>query len=404
MLKRVFRIIGPGLITASVVLGPGSIVSASDVGAKFGTSLLWLLVVAMVCMATYVGMSARIGCLSERTVLRLAAERHGSWLAVLLGISSFLVAAAFQFGNNLGVATAVSEITHAPLAIWPIGFTGLSILFLFWARDLYAFLERFLTVLVGVMILAFFANLVVAGFDIAEVGKGLVPQRPEGGFSSGRALVATSFSVIAALYQAYLVRSKGWRIDDYPTVVRDARSGITILGLITAVIVITSAGAFAGKGITIGSAGDLANQLEALFGPAAHVIFCIGLGAAAFSSFIVNALIGGALLCDGLGWDPSMDGRPAKCAASVVLLVGMSVALAVLFADINVVQSIVVGQMSTLLAVPLAAVVLVSIANSRAVMGEFRNGIVTNLIAATGLLLILWLWFETASGLIARLG
>ncbi len=404
MFKKLLQIIGPGFITASVVLGPGSIASASDVGARFGTDLLWLLVLAIVCMAAYVSMAARLGCCLEKPLLRVVAERYGAWLSIVLGISSFLVVAAFQFGNNLGVSTALSELTGLPEILWPLLFTVAAIVFLFWAKNVYALVEKIMAVLVAVMILAFFANLFFSGIEPAHLVKGLVPKRPEGGFSSSKALVATSFSVIAALYQAYLVRSKGWKIDDYPSVIRDAYSGIVIVGLVTGVILITSAEAFAGKGITIKTAGDLAIQLEALFGPAAHLIFCIGLAAAAFSSFIVNALLGGGLLCDGLGWDASMNSRSAKIAASAALLIGMTIAVAILHLGFNAVRAIVFGQMSTLLAVPIAAVVLFWMANQREFLGDHKNGIIANLIAAAGLILIVFLWYETAGGLLARFG
>ena len=42
--KSTLRTLGPALIVASVVLGPGSILTASQVGASFGYELVWVLV------------------------------------------------------------------------------------------------------------------------------------------------------------------------------------------------------------------------------------------------------------------------------------------------------------------------------------------------------------------------
>ena len=41
-----WRSIGPALITACVVFGPGSLVISSNVGATYGYELLWLLALA----------------------------------------------------------------------------------------------------------------------------------------------------------------------------------------------------------------------------------------------------------------------------------------------------------------------------------------------------------------------
>ena len=40
---RFFRALGPAVIVASVVLGPGSILSSSKVGAAYGFSMVWVL-------------------------------------------------------------------------------------------------------------------------------------------------------------------------------------------------------------------------------------------------------------------------------------------------------------------------------------------------------------------------
>ncbi len=64
-IKNIFRSIGPGLIIASVVLGPGSITVASRIGSEYGYSFLWVIVLATVFMITYTSMSARFGVVNS---------------------------------------------------------------------------------------------------------------------------------------------------------------------------------------------------------------------------------------------------------------------------------------------------------------------------------------------------
>ena len=100
-----------------------------------------------------------------------------------------------------------------------------------------------------------------------------------------------------------------------------------------------------------------AKQLDALFGAWARIIFCLGLAAAAFSSFVMNAMIGGVLFSDSMGRGWHLNDRLPKALGVAALLVGMVVALLVLQVErISFVNCLVAAQAGTLLAVPLAAV------------------------------------------------
>ena len=48
--KKWYHRIGPGLITACVVIGPGSILTSSNVGAQQGYSMAWVVVLSVVFM------------------------------------------------------------------------------------------------------------------------------------------------------------------------------------------------------------------------------------------------------------------------------------------------------------------------------------------------------------------
>jgi len=385
---EILKRFGPGLITASIVLGPGSIVASSDAGARGEYRLVWVLVGASVLMAAYTAMGARLGCALDTSPLEHVSRRAGRWLAVLVGLSAFLVTAGFQFGNNLGVAFAASGLVGGPVWIWPLVFTGLSLSFLFAAKHLYRWLERFMMVLVGLMILAFFTNLFWTGVDLPKLALGLVPRWAAGDAGVARAMLATTFSVVAAFYQAYLVQAKGWRREDLPSAIRDAWLGIGILGLIAIVILVGSAQTLYGTG-TITNVGQLAAQLAGTLGPAANVVFCCGLAAASFSSFLVNALIGGHMLADGLGLDSRMNSLSAKVLASGVMLIGCSVAVATVAFGYGTTASLLTAQASTLIAAPLCAVLLFFLTCRRNPMGELRNRWGAIVLGAVGLAVIL---------------
>ncbi|MCA9437282.1 MAG: Nramp family divalent metal transporter [Candidatus Omnitrophica bacterium] len=402
-LKFLIYATGPALITASVVVGPGSIVTASKAGGHFGYSLVWLLFCSSLFMMAYTYMGSRIGCCADRSILTLTAEKYGRWVSILAGISSFLVVAFFQSGNNLGVATAMTGLTGIDEFYWPIVFTGISLAMLFLSTNLYKLLEILMKVLIGLMVLSFLANLFYTGIRPVAFLKGFIPSFPEGSGDVARGMFPTTFSVVAALYAAHLAQGKKWRREDAGTAGKDAAVGIFMLFFISLIILSTAAGAFYGKeGIELGSAAQLSGALEGLFGSSARYIFCFGLAAAAFSSFLVNAMAGGGLLVDGLGMDKSFDRLPVKIGTTAALLIGMLIAMLALKTEFNPVTTILIAQAATLLAVPVCAVLLLLLANDRSVMGEMKNGPVVNGIAGIGFLVLCWMIWNTIGSIQAK--
>jgi Mn2+/Fe2+ NRAMP family transporter len=246
--------------------------------------------------------------------------------------------------------------------------------------------------LVAIMIVAFVANLFWTGISVPKLAAGLVPRLREKDLVIVSAMLATTFSVVGAFYQAYLVRAKGWKRENLGTAVGDAWAGITALGIMSAVILIGSAESLFGTGSSFGDIGELAQQLKGILGGVSNLMFCLGLAAASFSSFIVNAVVGGGLLADGLGLDSRVDGKSTKACASAALLVGCLVAVVTIVLG----TSLLLAQASTLLAVPLCAVLLLLLTSSRNVMGKLKNRLPTIAVGTVGLVVLLWLASNTA--------
>ena len=144
-------------------------------------------------------------------------------------------------------------------------------------------------------------------------------------------LIATTFSVAGAFYQGYLVREKGWGPDRVKDGFFDSLLGMCVLVGVTSVIMMTSAATFFGK-VTpaeLSDAGKMSGQLKASFGAAASWIFCFGFLAGAFSSFLVNAMIGGHVFSDGIGLGDTLQHKGARHLTALALLVGMVIGIVV---------------------------------------------------------------------------
>ncbi|WP_282113097.1 Nramp family divalent metal transporter [Maribacter stanieri] len=385
-IQNFFKALGPGFIIAAVVLGPGSITVSSKIGATHGYSLLWVIGLGAVSMSVYTTMSVRYGVLHEKSLLTTIAEKYGKWLSVAIGVCSFLAAMSFQFGNNLGVGMGMKTLTGINETIWPLIFTPLAIVLVFFTKNLYKALEQIMMTMVVILILAFIINLIFIKPDLEAAAMGFIPRAISGSdFNEIAALVGTTFVLHNAFFQAYLVQGKGWKLADMHKSIRDTKIGVFLLALISTLVVVTAAATLKPKGISVNSAADMAIQLEMLLGSFAKYIFGFGFMAAAFSSLVVNSVTGGGLLADSMGLGSSMNEKMPKVFTVIILLAGMIIAV---FFRGNVIYALIMAQASSILGVPLIAIGLFLVLNSKSIMGKYKNSILQNIMAVIGFILI----------------
>ena len=386
--RRWYQAIGPGLITACVVIGPGSILTSSKVGATGEYSMLWVVIAACIFMMFYMQMGARLGVVASESPGEILTRKAGRWLAIVVGIAVFFISTAFQFGNNLGVQSAFDVFLSSNWSIaLVVGFNALSISFLFFFKDFYQALEKLMMCFVGLMLTCFAINLFFAGPEIVAFSRGLLPTA--GAFNNIEVLglVGTTFVVAAAYFQAYLAKQKGWSPTELKTVIIDARVGSAIMAVITIMLMSTAAAVLAGKDLA--DVEQVAAALEPACGNKGKILFCVGLFSAAYSSFLVNSMIAGFILSDGLGLGSTSNSLGPKVLTTVVLLTGMIVALLVKGTGMSAVPAVVAAQAVTVIAGPLIAGVLLWLTNSPDVMGERTNGFLTNIFGVIGFLILL---------------
>jgi Mn2+/Fe2+ NRAMP family transporter len=359
----------------------------------------WIVVISIASMMVYVTIAARIGVSTRDSLGTLIARYFGRWLSIAIGCAIFFIASAFQFTNNLGIYSAVESFVNSPSS-GSIAMTATILLnvvtvgFLFGFRRLYRVLEVMMTALVILMIIAFAVNLIMARPDLISFGKGLLPLERSNLDISVLGLVATTFSIAAAFFQTYLVQQKGWGPDDLKRGLFDARVAAITMGIITIMLVTTAAAVL--KGQKLESVGDVAIGLRPLFGSLGASIFCIGLFCAAYSSFVVNSMVGGFVMSDGLGLSCNSEDRVPRFFTVAVLLLGMLMAIWIIQTGVKPVAAIVFGQAVTVLAAPALAMLLWWLSNRKDLLGPRSSGWLTNMLAAFGFLLLLGMSYRTA--------
>jgi manganese transport protein len=405
------RSLGPALIVAAVVCGPGSILTASRVGANFGHGMLWVLALAVFLMIGMTALASRLGVIMKGSACGELAVRLGRPAALAVGLIIFLVVSGFQVSNNLAVVAAMAPLIGEGLPkglqgpiLLPL-VNGIVLFALYRARHLYAVVEFSMKFLVGLMILAFLGNWIASGPSLISLLWGLVPRLPKEASTADwmalAGLFATTFSIAGAFYQSYLVRDKGWGPADLKRGLVDSFVGILVLGLITMIILSTAASTFHGReGIELGTVGDVARQLEPLFGVWAKWLFSLGILAGALSSFLVNAMVGGQFLADGLGLGDSMQAPWTRHGTALALVVAMVLGLVALSTGWNHVHLIMIAQACTVLGGPALAMTLLYLATRPDLQRQYPTPVWMLVAGWTGLAATLLLSVRTIINLL----
>jgi len=412
-LKQLFSSFGPAIIVAAIVLGPGSILTSSKVGAQFGYIGIAAIVLAVVLMIAMVALAGRIGVIYEDSPCDQLAQRLGRPVAVVVGVTLFGLVAIFQYSNNVAIISGLAPLLEtenyslmsgATPAIILISFNALVIFCLYWKRHLYRSVETLMKFLIGLMVVAFLINFFVICFS----SRGYVPvkseEAPEILVLMG--LMATTFSVGGAFYQAYLVKEKGWKLLDAKRGVTDSVVSISVVGILSTIILMTSARVFYGRPepVVLSGVGDVAMQLQPLFGPWAKVVFCMGIFAGAFSSFLVNALVGGTVLSDSIGKGSRLGEGWTLGLTTVALLCGLVVALLNLSDAKSTVNLITFAQALTVLGIPALAAALLYLGTRPDLTGERKVPAWIINLGWAGLVVAGALAIRTATAVLDKLG
>lgn len=379
--------LGPGLITAALIFGPGSLTVTTKLGAGFGFKLLWVIPLLIIFMIAYTRLASKMGLSLEVSPMEHIRQRYGGLTAILLGLGMLGITGSFQAGNAIGAGLAFAELTNMSTAFWVVFFAVLAIALLFF-RSFYKVLEKIMIGLVLLMLSSFLLTLLLSQPSLPLLAQGLIPSLPKGSEWLTIALVASSFSTVAAFYQAYLVQEKGWQVSDVATAMNESRNGIIILGLLSSMIMIVAATILHEAHIEVNAASDLGLALEPIFGRFATVAFMIGFFAASFSSLIGNATIGGALLADALGLGRSLSSWPVRACIIGVILFGSAIAL---YYGRLPLQLIIFAQALTIVIAPAAAIFILLITNDQKVMAPELRSKRAHLIPLIGLVVLLCL-------------
>lgn len=388
---------GPGFLVAAAFIGPGTVASCSMAGAQFGYALIFALVFATVTTIILQQMTGRLSLGSKydlgQALREFPQSRLTKGIFAILTLSSITFGcAAYEAGNIIGGSLGLEMVTSVSQKYW-IAIISLIAIFIL-SKGKYKLVEKFLIFLVFLMSVSFLTTLVIIKPNFLLILKGTIPSFPKNSLYLVLALVGTTVVPYNLFLHSSAVKEKWKSIANLKEVKKDLLLSITLGGIISASIVITSAVAFYGKGVSLESGIQLGQQLKPLFGSFTNFLFGLGFFAAGMSSALTAPYAAAFASSGVLGWKGGHNSKGFKGVWLGVIVAGLIIAYLRAAFNINPLSIIIFAQVANGFILPVASIFLLFVLNNRQKMGKLVNNIKQNILGSLIILIVsfLGLW------------
>ncbi|MFB6073736.1 MAG: Nramp family divalent metal transporter [Haloarculaceae archaeon] len=412
-LRTFLSYVGPGFLVSVAYMDPGNWATNIAGGARYGSALLWVVVLSSLMAIVIQVIAAKLGIATGTNIARICRERLPRPLVYVSWAAAELAMIATDVAEIIGAGIGFKLLFGVPLAGGAVIAGALSFLLLGARsayREGYRAFELLIASFVAVIGFAFLFELVLARPDPVAVGAGLVPGFPDGDavFYAAGILGATVMphSIYlhtqlvqdrrgraeeareAAAIESHLFSDGGadWHRQHFRLEAAD--TGIALFGamFVNAAMLVLAATALFGSGVaTIEAASE---TLQAVFGPLASEVFGLALVAAGLSSSFVATMAGQTVM------DGFLDFQIPAWARRLFTLVP---SLTIVLLGFETTTVLVASQVALSLELPFILLPLLWFSTRRNLMGRFRNrrpttvllGAIVALIISLNVLLVL---------------
>lgn len=408
--KRVFKLLGPGLITGASDDDPTAIAAYAKAGASLGYAMLWTALVTFPMMAVVQFTCAKVGLVTSRGLAGVVRDNYSRKL-LYPAVFALLVANTINTGADIGaIAAAVNLLVPVPITVLILPITFIILALLTWGS--YRLIANTFKWL-ALALLAYIGASFLAKPDWGDVLRGtFIPV-----FSTNSSFLVTLVAILGTNISPYLFF---WQASEEveeqgclpPGELQQCGRGAsstelkyvgwdTTIGMFFSNAVIyfvelaTAATLFKAGKTNIESAVDAAAALAPLAGDAATSLFAIGLMASGFLAVPVLAGSSAYVVSEVLGRSEGLSRKPREARLFYgVIVVSMLTGMLINFTGINPIDALFWSAVVNGMLAPPLLVLIMLVANNKKVMGDRVNGWFTNTVG----------WIATAAMFAAAIG
>ena len=389
-LRAYLAFAGPAVIASIAYMDPGNFATNIQAGAKYGYTLLWVVLTANLIAMLLQALSAKLGIVTGRNLAEMCREYFPRPVVWAMWVVSEIAAMATDLAEFLGGAIGLSLLFHMPLlagmAVTAVVTYGVLMFEGFGFRPI----ELIIGSMVSIIALCYVVELFIAPVDWASAAlHTVVPRIPD-----AEALLL-SVGIIGATVMPHAVylhsgltqarmpvrndaeRRKVLRFSNQEVII-----ALVVAGLVNMAMVMMASGAFHAGHPDVAEIETAYHTLTPLLGIGAAGVFLLSLIASGISSSTVGTMAGQMI----------MQGF-IRFRVPILLrrLVTMLPAFVVVAVGADATHSLVLSQVVLSIALPLPMISLLIFTSRRDIMGPFVNSRLTLVTALAGTAVVLLL-------------
>ena len=370
----------------------GDLVTDALIGARFGLSLVWVTVVAVVGISVYSEMAGRVAVMTGRPVFDLVRERMGPRIALGNVVVSYLVNALALVAELCGVALAIELLTDVHYLLWVPPVAVLAFLVL-WKLP-FEHMER-LYGLTGLALFVFVVAVWQLGPDWGQMWHDV--SRPS--VPGGEGLPTYFFYAVVMLgaqmtpYEVFFFSSgaveHGWTSKDLTDARVNVFLGYPVGGALAIGIQATAYLVLQPAGIQVDHLSQTVLPVAVAFGKVGLALAVLGIVAATFGSVMETLLSSSYTVAQHFGWEWGKTKRPAEASRFTALtLLTLVAAVAVALTSLNPVTITVYAVYLGAATLPFTYVPILIVANDHRYLGDHVNGRFANALGVVYLVVV----------------
>ena len=380
--RKLFAFAGPGYLVAVGYMDPGNWATDIAGGAKFGYSLLSVVMISNLMAILLQALAARLGIASGRELAQACRDSYSRQTTIALWLLCEIAIAACDLAEVVGAAIALNLLFGLPL-IWGVCLTSLDVLIvLFLQHKGFRYVEALVVGLILAIAGCFAIELWLARPDVTQVALGFVPHTE---ILSNPAMLYIAIGILGATVMPHnlYLHSSIVQTRKYMDTHEGKREAIRFASIdsavalmsalfINAAMLIMAAATFHGTGYQdVADITDAHKLLAPLLGTsAASVLFAVALLCSGQNATLTGTLAG-QIVMEGF---INLRLRPwLRRLVTRLIAIVPAVIVTAIYGEAGTGSLLIASQVVLSLQLPFAVFPLVAFTSSRAKMGAFVN-------------------------------
>ncbi len=375
--RRLFAFVGPAYLVSVGYMDPGNWATDIEGGARFGYSLIWVLLASNLMAILLQTLAARLGIVTGHDLAQACRKEYSKTLSFFLWILAEIAIAACDLAEVLGTIIGLNLLFGLPL-LWGCVVTAFDTFLLLAIEKLgVRKMEAFIVMLVSTIGISFFIEVFLSQPDWSGIASGFIPHLDSSALFVAIGIIGATVMPHNLYLHSSLVQTRA--ISDTHTGKAEAckynliDSAIALNGafFVNASIMIMAAAVFYSRGLVVTEIQEAYHLLQPILGSQiAPVVFGIALVAAGQSSTLTGT-ISGQIVMEGF---LNIKLRPwlRRIITRGLALIPAIIVIA-LMGNEGTLKLLIFSQVILSLQLPFAIVPLIQFTSEKMKMGNFAN-------------------------------